>query len=130
MQKYGKIIIPYGVIPEKHELETANFFAKLGKDIEFLKPSRIKGVRTPDIEIDGVRWEIKAPCGSSRRTIENNFRNAELQSQNIIFDLRRIGLKEKIAISQINREFYFQHGGKIKRVIIITKNNKSLDLKR
>ena len=28
--------------PEKHEFETAKFFADMGKDIVFLKPSKIK----------------------------------------------------------------------------------------
>ncbi|MDR2191530.1 MAG: hypothetical protein LBO62_01425 [Endomicrobium sp.] len=74
--KFGKTIIPFGVFPETHELETARFFNKLGKDIEFLRPIRSKGIRTPDIVMDGVLWEIKSPQGDSRRTIENNLRAA------------------------------------------------------
>jgi hypothetical protein len=130
MNKYGKIIIPCGVIPEKHELETTNFFAELGKDVEFLAPSYTKGIYSPDVLIDGCRWEIKSPCGNSKRTIENNFRKAQKQSENIIFDLRRIRLNEQIAISKIKRELSLQHSGKMRRIIIITKNHKILDLKR
>ena len=129
MNKCGHIIIPAGIIPEKHELETANFFAERGLDVEFLAPSYVKGVYSPDVQIDGRRWEIKSPCGNSRRTIENNYRNAERQSPNVIFDLRRIKLNETISISKIKREFKFRNS-KVKRVMIITQDKKLLDLHR
>jgi hypothetical protein len=35
----GKKIIPSGVIPEKHELKTADFFTDRGVDVEFIKSS-------------------------------------------------------------------------------------------
>ncbi len=127
--KPGKIIIPIGVFPEKHELETANVLAALGKNIEFLAPIYAKGVFTPDLIMDGQRWEIKSPCGNSKRTIENNYRNASLQSMNIIFDLRRIGLSEKVAIKYIEQQFNLRRG-KIKRVMVISKNEKILDFIR
>jgi hypothetical protein len=127
---FGKIIILGGAIPEKHELETANILAAMGKDIEFLPPSYAKGIFSPDLLMDGQRWEMKSPCGCSKRTIENNFRRAQKQSENIIFDLRRIGLDENVAISKIKRELSLQRSGKIRRIIIITKNNKILDFKR
>jgi hypothetical protein len=126
----GKIIIPAGTLPEMHELAVANILAETGKDIEFLKPIYAKGVFTPDLIMDGQRWEIKSPTGCSKRTIENNFRSAQHQSENIIFDLRRVGLDEKIAVSKIKREIMVQRTGKTKRVIIITKNNKLLDFCR
>jgi len=122
----GKIIIPSGLMPEKHELETAQIFAALGKNVEFIKPERIKGMHYPDILIDGREWEIKSPSGCSRRTLENNFRKAESQSKNIILDLHRIGISEKIAVSQIKQRFDSHHH-KIERIKIITKNNKIID---
>jgi hypothetical protein len=130
MKKHGRIIIPCGVIPEKHELETASFFAALGKVVEFIAPSYSKGIRSPDVRMDGRDWEIKAPTGSSKRTIENNFRRAQKQSESIIFDLQRIGMNEKAAISKIKREISSQRSGKIRRIIVITKEKKILDLKR
>lgn len=45
--------------PEKHEFETAKYFADRGKDIVFLKPSDIPKIHTPDIWMDGLEWEIK-----------------------------------------------------------------------
>ncbi|MDR1195402.1 MAG: hypothetical protein LBL00_02890 [Endomicrobium sp.] len=128
MTKYGKIIIPYGVNPEPHELETAKFFNKLGKDVTFIAPVYEKGAKTPDIRMDGLLWEIKAPKGNSSRTIENNLRAALRQSANLIIDLRRTKLSEQKAISQINREFKLRKN--IVKLIIIKKNQKLLDIKR
>ena len=128
MTKFGKTIIPFEYRPESHELETAKFFNKLGKDVEFLIPSREKHSRTPDIKMDNILWEIKSPKGGSSRTIENNLRTALKQSENLIVDLRRTKLNERKALSQINKEFKMIK--KIKRLIVIQKNQKLLDLKR
>ena len=106
--------------PEKHEFETAKYFAELGKEIVFIKPSGIPGVHTPDIFMDGVEWEIKSPEGSSRRTIETNFRNAIKQSHYLIFDLRRIKLKEKNCIAQLEKEFNSRPY--LKRMYVIKKS--------
>jgi hypothetical protein len=91
--------------PEKNELETAKFFAELGKDIIFIRPSSIPNQHRPDIIMDGLEWEMKAPTGSGKRNIEYNFRKAVTQSRNIIFDLRHIKMSEKQCISQLEKEF-------------------------
>ena len=40
----GKIDISVlNVPPEKHEFDTAKFFAKMGYDVEFIKPRHIRG---------------------------------------------------------------------------------------
>lgn len=65
--------------PEKHEFETAKYFAGLGKDVTFIKPSRIPNTHTPDIRMDGIEWEMKRPTGNGKRTIEGNFRKAVQQ---------------------------------------------------
>lgn len=46
----SKLKIP----PERHELDVANYFAKLGYNIEFIPPSNIPEIHTPDILMDGV----------------------------------------------------------------------------
>ena len=112
----------------EHALETAWFFNALGKDIEFLVPIDKQHIKTPDIKMDGIYWEIKAPTGNSHRTIENSIREALTQSKNIILDLRRIKLNENKAISQINRNFELSH--KIFRIIVICKDKTILDIKR
>jgi hypothetical protein len=126
--KTGKIIIPYGANPEPHELETAKFFRKFVKCIEFIPLSYSKNIRTADIKMGGLLWEIKSPKGSSSRTIENNMRAALKQSQNLIIDLRRIQLSEQKAISQI--KYNFKLSEKIRRLLIITKKQELIDMKK
>ena len=102
----GKIdISALNTPPEKNELETAKYFAALGKDITFIRPSSIPNQHRPDIEMDGLEWEMKAPTGSGKRNIEYNFRKAVAQSKNIIFDLRHVKIPEKQCIAQLEKEF-------------------------
>ena len=106
--------------PEQHEFNTAKYFANLGKDIVFIEPSMVKGERTPDIMMDGIAWEIKCPQGNSKRTIENNFRNAVAQSRYIIFDLRRIKLHDNQCISKLEKEFRSRKY--LKKLLVIKKD--------
>ncbi len=114
--------------PEKHELLTAQYFANLGKDVVFLRPSSIPGVYRPDILMDGIEWEIKAPTGNGKKTIERNMHKAAKQSACIIFDLRRITLSEKQCLSQLQREFYER--SYLRRLMIIKHNNDLIVLSR
>lgn len=128
-QKTGTITIPPGVFPDRHEKMTADFLAeKLGFDVVFLVPARRANTRTPDIRMAGVLWEIKSPKGSSSRTIENNLRNALLQSSHIIVDLRRID--ERIPTYKLTREIEkrFRLSKKMKRVIVITRQQNIIDV--
>ncbi len=114
--------------PEKHEYETAKYFAVRGKDVVFIKPSSIPEVHRPDILMDGVEWEIKSPKGSSKRTIENNFRDAVKQSYSIIFDLRRVRIPEDQSIAKLRREF--EARPKMQRLLIIKKNQGLIEIRK
>ncbi|MDR1183313.1 MAG: hypothetical protein LBK67_00780 [Coriobacteriales bacterium] len=128
--RQGKIIVPAGVFPEKHELETASYFAAQGKDVEFQLPSRVKGVRTPDVQIEGVLFEMKCPFGKGRRTIQTCLQRASKQSANIIMDLRHTPLKTEHCLSVLKREFKLRSN--IKSLLIITKaeTNNLIELNR
>jgi hypothetical protein len=128
MKKFGKTILSFGARAEPHELETAMFFNKLGKDVTFLAPVYEKGAKTPDIKMDGLLWEIKAPKNDGKYTIEHIFRKALKQSKNIIFDLRRTKMSNDKCVSQITKQFRLIR--KISRLLIITKEKKLLDLNR
>ncbi len=106
-------------------METAIFLAERGKSIVFIKPSQIPNTHTPDIIMDGIEWEIKAPTGGSKRTIETNIRNAVKQSHYLIFDLRRIKITEKQCISQLEKELRCRRY--IKRMLVITKTGELLE---
>lgn len=112
--------------PEKAEFETAKFFAELGKDITFIRPSSIPNQHRPDILMDGVEWEIKCPEGNSTRTIENNIRKALKQSHYIIVDLRHIKMSEKHCLSQL--VIQFQKRPQIRKLYIIKKTGELIKL--
>jgi hypothetical protein len=127
----GIIIVPPGVFMNVHEKMAVDFLAtKIGNDITFLVPERRKGARTPDIEMDSLRWEIKSPTGKSSRTIENNLRIAIKQSPNIVIDLRR--MDGRIPTSKLLKEVEhrFNDAKSIKRLIVITRLETYIDLKR
>lgn len=116
------------VPPEKHELDTARLFAQQGHDIKFIPSCNSPGIHTPDIEMDGLEWELKSPQGSSKRTIENNFRKASKQSRNIIIDLHRIHVSEAKCILQIKKEF--DNNTHVKKVIIVKQDNEMIVITR
>ena len=125
VKKPGRIdIAQLNIPPEKHEFETAKYFANLGKDIVFLKPSLIPSTHTPDIIMDSVEWEIKCPKGGGKHTIETNFRSAIQQSYYLIFDLRRCRVPENQSINQLEKEFYSR--SYLKKMYVIKKNGELL----
>ena len=127
--KTGKIdISKLKTLPERHEYDTARFFADRGYDIEFIPPSNTPKMHTPDFKMDGVAWEVKSPVGTSKRTIENSFRKAMLQSDSIIFDLRRSKLPEEKCISEL--EHRFNQKRSVKRLLVIKKNGTLLKYTR
>jgi len=121
--KKGKKIIPNGVIPKRHELETADFFTNTGIDVEFIEPSPIR--KMPDVSMNGIKWEMKSPKGKGRENLEHAFKAAIRQSGNVIIDLRRSKIPEKKALIKLEREFELSK--RAEKLIIITKSSKRLD---
>ena len=127
--KNGKgTIIPNGVILEAHELATVVFFTELGHDVELIPRSNIEGLHLPDIIMDDLKWEIKAPKGEGKWVIKNTVQKAKHQSENIIVDLRRIKLPQEKCITELNS--HFKLAKRIKRMKIITKGGKLLELNK
>lgn len=130
-RQVGTIVVPPGVFVDVHEKIAVDFLAvAIGHDVTFLVPSRRKGAKTPDIEMDGLLWEIKSPSGKSSRTIENNLRLALQQSAYIILDLRRMDGRipaEKL-LREVERQFNLSRS--IKRIIAITRQEKHIDFER
>ena len=113
-----------GVHLQEHEFSTINALLESGYNIELIPPSQIKGMYLPDININGISWEIKAPKGNSRNTIKHSFQNALHQSQNIILDLRRCKLQQSIAIKEA--ELHFKLSKRVQRMKIIIYDEQSL----
>ncbi len=113
---------------EVYELATVVFFTELGYDIELIPRSNIEGLHLPDIIMDGLKWEIKAPKGEGKWVIKNTLQKAKHQSENIIIDLRRIKLPQEKCLSELNN--HFKLAKRIKRMKIITKSGKLLELNK
>ena len=121
----GNIIIPSGALVKPHEREVAEILIRAGDDVKFLPTSSSP---SPDILYMSVKWEIKSPTGSKRRTIENNLRKAMTQSENIIMDLRRINIVEKTCMREIEKQIQLS-GKRIRRLIVISKRGKIINVK-
>ena len=111
--------------PKDHELSAAFVLANnLQSDVIFLRPSANK---TPDIDVNGTKWEIKSPKGNSKKTIENNLRTARKQSDNIVIDLQRSKMHLTRAISRIN--FYLRTDShRIKHLKVLSKTGRVIDI--
>lgn len=123
-----KVIVETGIAdsPQSHELKAALIIANeyFKADVLFLRPTIHT---TPDIECKGIKWEIKSPTGSGKKTIENNLRNARRQSAHIIMDFTRMKLHQTKAISNI--EYYLKRSsGQFQKVIVITKAKKIIEI--
>lgn len=130
-KQIGIIIVPPGVIVSVHEKRAVDFLAiERSANVTFLVPNRRKGQKTPDIEMGGLKWEIKSPKGKSPRTIENNLRLALEQSPYIIMDLRRMDgrIPTKKIVTETERQFNLSKS--IKHIIVITRQEIIVDFKR
>ncbi|MDR2524152.1 MAG: hypothetical protein LBC95_01230 [Candidatus Nomurabacteria bacterium] len=96
-----------------------NKFAK--KHILFLRPNREKGSRTPDIHVDDdLRWEIKSVEKNGKYTLDHAERAGLKQSENLIFDLRKLKKYDEEKITRTLKKD-FRITKKWRRLIIITR---------
>ena len=109
----------------EHEYATVKVLLENGYDIELIPPIRIEGVRTPDITMRGVAWEMKAPSGDGKNTIRHIVKKAIHQSENLIIDLRRCKLPQDQVVKEL--EHHFNLSKRIRRLMIITKTEEILD---
>lgn len=111
--------------PSDHEISAALILSEYFQtDITFIKRSHM---HTADFLINGQVWEHKSPTGNGKRTMQNNLRDADDQSSFVIMDLRRCKMRPEQAMSRIRYEL--TKANKIKRLIVIQKNRRILELK-
>ena len=128
MEKGKGNLTQNGVHLKAHEYETVKILLENGFDVELIPVSEIKGLRMPDIMMQGIPWEMKSPQGDGKKTIKNTVQNASHQSESIIIDLRRCKIPENKALKEIDR--YFKLSRRLKRLKIITKDEKVLDFRK
>ncbi|MDR0199352.1 MAG: hypothetical protein LBI43_02100 [Streptococcaceae bacterium] len=124
----NNVQIQLGRYPSPEELKAVQPFLLRGDEVIFLAESRGKGIKTADVQISGVIWEIKCPSGNSKQTITRQLRRAIKQSPNIIIDSRFSKIKEKDFENQLKIDLRIHTS--IARLILITKQGKILDLKK
>ena len=123
----GKLI-QNGVHLQEHEYQTVKLLLDRGYDIELIPPSQIKGLTMPDIMMNGVAWEIKAPTGNGKYTLKHILQKAKHQSNSIIIDLRRCKLNDSQTIEDLKN--HYKLSKRIRRMIIITKSSELLDFSK
>lgn len=113
--------------PQQHEIEAAFIVAEHFKsDIIFLRSGNGK---TPDFKIvrNNELWELKSPCGNSKKTMENNLRNAKKQSYKILMSLLRCKMNKNQAIARI--DYFLKHDKhNIKNVKVVLKDHSVIDI--
>ena len=122
------VIVPRSYIPKPSSTEMSaadilvDFF---NADVKFIKRSSGK---TPDFLIKGVYWELKSPTGSGKHNIQHNIQDAAEQSRNVIIDGRRSKLHPVKLRNEVQRQFELIK--KVRRLILITKSGKTIELFR
>ena len=117
-----------GVKLYPHEDSTALHLAQFGFDIEYIMPRHIYKSTNPDFLVNGVIWETKSPEGCGKNTIKHQFDGTSKQADKLILDLRRIKLPSDKAERQAKDRF--EKAVNIKRMFLITKDGRLLDIKR
>lgn len=126
-KRKGKIIIPAGRAPWAHEMRVAEVLAAAEHVVEFL-PERM--VKTADILVDGVEFEIKSPLTNKVNTLEHNLKRALKQSSNIIIDISRMdGRKMPEAKVKSFLLLKCKQHPQIKRMLLITKAKRIVDIR-
>ena len=129
MQRIGRVIKPSNTAPWPHEERVAEILSKVGYEVEFIPEVGVTG--SPDILLDGVRYEIKSPKSSKSNTWEQRLKDATNdQSRNVIFDSSRIkGVPDYKVLSWLRSKYRTQ--SQIKKLIFIDKKGKiTLDFRR
>lgn len=110
-----------------HERRTAEAFAASGHDVVFVR--RIGGdrVKTPDIEMDWVLWEMKCPETGQVKSLQRVLRRASTQSGNVIIDSSRMkGVSDQAVERELRRLKPLVKA--VRRLILVNKERKVIDL--
>lgn len=89
-----------------------------------------QGVKTPDYMINGIKFDLKEPTGSSKATIYDLFKNKKKQANNFIVDIHKSGLDRDESIRQAEKIFDSKHREWIETIILMDNNKVFKILKR
>lgn len=121
------MVIPLGAYPEDHEIATAKVLAALGHSIEFIVPNDGYKIKSPDVFMNGLAWEIKSPTSKSTSSLSRHIKTALKQSRCIIIDSSRTKLSNDIIEKVLRRDVKIHTS--TRRLKMITKKRTVLDIK-
>lgn len=124
---FGKVIIPHGAHAWYHELMTADALAGAGYIVEFVVASHTRHIKSPDIVLEGQKWEIKSPKADKLSALERNLKRATKQSGNIIIDSHRMSKIRDASIQKLLVQKYKQQKT-IKRLLFINRKRQVIDI--
>ena len=123
--KDGNIPNHLGIWP--HEYRCAQALRAAGKTVEFLPAIQGDGVKTADLVMDGIVWEMKSPESTSIKSLQRILRRASKQSSNVIVDTSRATSLSDAAIErELRRLLPFTKS--VKRLLMVTKAGDVVDL--
>ena len=121
------IIIPRGLAIWPHELDTARALVKSGHRIEFLAPIDGEKIKSADILMDGIIWEMKAPTTKQVHRLERILRRALEQSHNVIIDSARMSTLPDGTIERELRRCALYNKA-LRKLILVKKNRATVDI--
>lgn len=89
-----------------------------------------QGIKTPDYILNGKKYDLKEPTGSSKTTIYDLFKHKSKQADNFIIDIHKSGLDRAESIKQSENIFYSKHRKWINTIILADDNEIFKILKR
>jgi hypothetical protein len=125
--KAGKVIEPAHCNIRDHERRTAKAIAATGLVVEFVPESTRDLTKSPDIIVEGLRWEMKSPKTDKWNQIQNNLKKANRQSKYIIIDSQRIKHLPDKSIQNFLLERYKKQKS-IKRLLFVNRKRQVIDI--
>jgi hypothetical protein len=111
----------------EHEIKAVKVLLQHGYSVRFLPKDQRPNVKTADLLLNGVPFELKSPRSDKLSAIERNLKRASHQSENIIIDSRRMkGVKDDNIKRYLIIKLKTQRT--IKKLLFITKKGRLLDI--
>lgn len=123
----GSITIPAGCDIWPHEMKTARALAEAGYDVAFVRCVSGDKVKTPDVQMDGVLWEMKCPETNQLKSLQRVLRRASQQSPNVLIDSARMkGVGDQAVERELRRLKPLVRA--VRRLILVNKERDVIDL--
>jgi len=130
--KHGTVTIPpnlgRGKAPQDHEIGTMNRLAAMGFNVQFNVPSGIKNVANPDITMERLMWDMKAPTGGGKSNTSHQLSAIAEQASRGVIDLVRSPLDEASVANEVARRLMGME--KLEEVIVVFRDGSGVRFTR